>query len=68
MILRNKGIGRGLLERASAECIKNGSGKIDVNSSLFAVEIYQKLGFARTKPEQLLNGIRFVPMAKALNG
>ena len=28
--------------------------------------IYKKLGFVQTKPEQLLNGIRFVPMVKNL--
>jgi len=63
---QNRGIGRRLLERATAECIKNNSHEIEVNSSLFAVQIYKKLGFVQVRPEQLLNGIRFVPMVKTL--
>lgn len=63
---QDRGIGRSLLERATAECSENNSLEIEVNSSLFAVQIYKKLGFVQTKPEQLLNGIRFVPMIKTL--
>ncbi|WP_460645598.1 GNAT family N-acetyltransferase [Lacrimispora brassicae] len=33
-----------------------------VNSSPYAVEIYHKLGFVDTDTEQLVNGIRFIPM------
>ena len=33
-----------------------------VNSSPFAVEIYQKLGFHALSGEQLADGIRFTPM------
>jgi GNAT superfamily N-acetyltransferase len=63
-----KGIGRGLLERAIVECLSNNPNilTIDVNSSLFAVHAYKKLGFLQTKAEQLVNGIRFVPMSKTL--
>lgn len=35
---------------------------ITVNSSPYAVEIYKKLGFNETGPEQVKNGIRFTPM------
>lgn len=65
-----KGIGRGLLERAIVQCISNNSNikAIEVNSSFYAVEAYKKLGFIQTKPEQLVNGIRFVPMIKTLRG
>lgn len=63
-----RGIGRELLEQATAECIRNNNQEIEVNSSLFAVQIYKKLGFVQTKPEQVLNGIRFVPMVKMLRG
>jgi GNAT superfamily N-acetyltransferase len=63
-----QGIGRDLLERSIAECILNNPNitAIDVNSSLFAVQIYKKLRFKQTKPEQLINGIRFVPMIKLI--
>lgn len=66
---QRKGIGRGLLERAIEVCIARDSNarEIDVNSSLFAVESYKKLGFSQTKPEQIVNGIRFVPMTKPSN-
>ncbi len=65
---QHRGIGRGLLEQAIAECVANDpkSTKMDVHSSVFAVAAYKKLGFIQTKPEQMANGIRFVPMAKAL--
>jgi GNAT superfamily N-acetyltransferase len=38
--------------------------EITVNSSPYAIVIYQKLGFTKTKPEQTENGIRFTPMKK----
>lgn len=66
--LQGGGIGRGLLERAIAECVENYRNipEIEVNSSLFAVQIYKKLGFVQTEREQILNGIRFVPMVKTI--
>ncbi len=63
---QGRGIGRGLLDRATADCLENNAKRLDVNSSLFAAPIYEKLGFIQSKPEQLLNGIRFVPMVKTL--
>lgn len=64
---QGKGIGRGLLE-AIAACIAGDPNvsEIEVNSSLFAMQIYKKLGFFQTRPEQFVNGIRFVPMSKPL--
>lgn len=35
---------------------------ITVNSSPYAVEIYHRLGFVDTNTEQIVNGIRFIPM------
>jgi GNAT superfamily N-acetyltransferase len=63
-----KGIGRGLLGCAVAECRKHNADlqQIDVNSSLWAVPVYRKLGFRQRKPEQIINGIRFVEMVKEL--
>ena len=40
--------------------------KIDVNSSLWAVPAYEKLGFKQMGPQQELKGIHFVPMVKEL--
>lgn len=53
-----RGIGGRLFERAKKEC----GGKITVNSSPYAVEIYRRLGFKETDGEQSINGLRFTPM------
>lgn len=67
---QGRGVGRRLLERAVTLCFENNPDcrQIDVNSSLYAVPVYKKFGFVQTKTEQFLNGIRFVPMVKALAG
>ncbi len=63
-----KGVGRHLLEQTILKCISKNpeNTEIDVNSSTFAVNAYDRLGFAQTKREQLVNGIRFVPMIKTI--
>lgn len=38
------------------------SDKMTVNSSLYAVPVYAKLGFSQTDKEQVVNGMRFTPM------
>jgi GNAT superfamily N-acetyltransferase len=35
---------------------------ITVNSSIFAVPVYQRLGFSATGAKQIKNGVAFVPM------
>jgi predicted GNAT family N-acyltransferase len=59
-----EGIGKELWWRALAICRRERPdlAEITVNSSLYAVPIYEKLGFRQTRPEQVVNGIRFVPM------
>ncbi len=66
---QRKGVGRRLLELAIKECFSRSpeGSNIDVHSSPYAVPIYEKLGFVAFKPEQLVNGIRFVPMSRPLN-
>lgn len=54
-----QGVGRKLFAAALADA--QGSA-ITVNSSPYAVEIYRKLGFIATKPEQVTDGIRYTPM------
>jgi len=44
----------------------NDCSEITVNSSLYAVEAYERLGFVATDTEQQKNGIRFVPMKHKL--
>ena len=53
------GIGRKLFEKAVSA---NTSGTITVNSSPYAVPIYQHLGFVCTDTEQVTDGIRYTPM------
>jgi ribosomal protein S18 acetylase RimI-like enzyme len=59
-----RGIGRALWERALAACRQAWPElrRVSVNSSPYALPIYEKLGFRQTEPEQVVNGIRFVPM------
>ncbi len=66
--LQRKGIGNGLWRRALVSCLANRPevAKITVNSSPNAVEAYQKLGFQLDGLEQTENGIRFIPMAFAV--
>lgn len=63
-----QGIAAGLLAAALSRCRENDSqlSAITVNSSPFAVGIYERLGFKRTDREQLKNGIRFTPMVKQI--
>lgn len=55
----NKGIGRSLWNAVLA---KNTCETITVHSSLYAVPIYEKLGFVQTNTVQEESGIQYVPM------
>jgi GNAT superfamily N-acetyltransferase len=59
-----QGIGRQLWDRAfqKSRDVDPAGREFTVNSSPYAVPIYEKLGFRRTSPEQIHNGLRFVPM------
>lgn len=65
---QRKGIGRGLWRRALDVCLaaRPDLARLTVHSSPNAVEAYQRLGFRAEGPEQLVNGIRLVPMALAV--
>jgi GNAT superfamily N-acetyltransferase len=64
-----RGIAKKLLETAIDKSLKHNTNisLIEVNSSPFAIQIYEKLGFVKTDTEQVKNGIRFTPMTKKLN-
>lgn len=65
---RGRGVGRELLGCAvgpGADGTPPPSA-ITVNSSLWAVPVYERLGFAVTSPEVERHGIRAVPMARLL--
>lgn len=56
---QQKGIGRKLFERMKKDYVLK---SFTVNSSPFAVKIYEQLGFSAASSEQVIKGIRFTPM------
>jgi predicted GNAT family N-acyltransferase len=66
--VHRRGIGRELLQQALDICRHHRPDlrQVDVNSSLYAVPVYERLGFRPAGPEQVKNGIRFVPMVLEL--
>lgn len=62
-----KGIARAMFTEMADACKLSGvCSEITVNSSPYAVEAYRKLGFESTDVEQIVNGIRFIPMKRPL--
>jgi GNAT superfamily N-acetyltransferase len=58
-----QGIARELYRTAlEYYCANSEYRKITVNSSPYATLIYRRLGFSDTDMEQIVNGLRFVPM------
>lgn len=61
---QGQGVARALWQTARQAAIDaGGSGSFTVNSSNFAVPVYEKLGFVRTAPTQCLKGLYFNPMS-----
>ncbi|MES9858120.1 MAG: GNAT family N-acetyltransferase [Sedimenticola sp.] len=57
------GIARRLWNEIKDECITNGNSKeFTVNSSKYAKNIYEKLGFVAQSGPQERNGVTFIPM------
>lgn len=54
-----QGIGRALFETMRRDYDKQ---EFTVNSSPYAVKVYEHLGFQATDKEQVVNGLRFTPM------
>ncbi len=63
------GIAHKLLNKALEKCINHNPQLeyVDVNSSPYAIEIYERLGFIKTGSEQVINGIRFTPLKLKLD-
>lgn len=57
--MHRRGVARALWEHARAE---SGGSAFTVNSSLFAVPIYERLGFIARSAPQSADGLVFVPM------
>ena len=66
---QQRGISKELLRRALEICLQQEPklAEVSVNSSPNAVQVYEKLGFYQKSPEQVKNGIRFVPMVLELS-
>ena len=66
---QGRGIGRKLFELALERCLreKRGLDSITVNSSPYAVPIYESLGFSANGPERVKNGIRHTPMIRSIS-
>jgi ribosomal protein S18 acetylase RimI-like enzyme len=62
---QNKGIGKALFQKAAAVSKNRGweLNQFSVNSSPYAVQIYEKMGFKKTDDEQIKKGMRFFPMS-----
>ena len=57
--LQNTGIGTALFKRFLNESMPKA---VTVNSSPFAVKVYEKLGFTATSSRQVSDGIVYIPM------
>lgn len=57
--LQNTGIGTALFKRFLNESMPKA---VTVNSSPFAVKVYEKLGFTATGSRQISDGIVYIPM------
>jgi GNAT superfamily N-acetyltransferase len=68
-VKQRQGIGRALVSRAVQLCRDRNPGgtTITVNASPNSVGAYERYGFVSTGLEQERNGIRFVPMALAID-
>lgn len=57
-----KGIAKTLWHYLKSDAVSNGINMFTVNSSIYAVPIYEKFGFSATNGPQTRNGINYVPM------
>jgi GNAT superfamily N-acetyltransferase len=64
--LQRSGIGRALVRQAIDVAESAGVVSMTVNSSPNAVAGYEAFGFRATATEQIINGIRFIPMTLIL--
>lgn len=60
------GIGKQLFALAKMTAVLEGAKEMTVNSSAFALEVYERLGFERTDELQIMDGIQFIPMKMIL--
>jgi len=61
-----KGIARKLFDIVREDLVKQSTTQITVNSSPYAVKVYESLGFVKTGEQQENDGIIFIPMDYSL--
>lgn len=61
-----RGIGRKLVLRYQAQCLRRGAISITVHASLYAVGFYTKMGYKKTTGVRNLKGLKIQPMKKVL--
>jgi GNAT superfamily N-acetyltransferase len=64
--VQRSGIGRALVRQAITVAKAAGAVSMTVNSSPNAVAGYESFGFRAVADEQIINGIKFIPMAMTL--
>ena len=64
---QRKGVARALLQSVRQDAVAAEAEYITVNSSPYAVPIYERLGFVAAGPEEERDGIRYTPMRYPLN-
>jgi GNAT superfamily N-acetyltransferase len=61
--MQGRGLSRRLWETAMDAALRAGNpGEFTVNSSLYAVPVYERYGFVATGPRVEMHGVAFVPM------
>ena len=60
------GVGRNLMARFEAECLRQGSTRYRIVAALGAVRFYQRLGCRRTTGVRNAHGLKVQPMRKEL--
>jgi hypothetical protein len=61
---QDRGVSRGLIEHAFPESVTRNGLTVTVNSPPESVSGYGRMGFRVIAPEQVRNGVRFVPMVR----
>lgn len=65
---QGEGVGKELVRLAVAHCLAGDARELTVNASPGSTGFYRLMGFEALSEEEEANGIRFVPMKRALKG
>ena len=65
--VHGKWVGKNLVELFEKEALKQGSNEIKINSSIYAVLFYQKMGYMKTTWVRNTHDLKIQPMKKIFN-